>query len=248
MLLAGIVAAALTVQAWSGAPTDPDSDPDPRPSGEMHGLAPRGGATVDPFVAAPRERGTGLIVAGAVTTTGLLALRVWGSAMFLAGSLCDDPEGIERCPEDFSPLVGGFIDGLTPAAAGSLAMLGVGLQRRGRWMAYADMTGGGTIRDLRRREKLGWGLLGSGLAIWTGSIAVSWACFGADREPCFKAVHEAGGWVGAGLTIAGVAIAPYARGYRRQVSQARGPARISELRFAPSVAPTFSGLTVSGRF
>ena len=236
----------MTASAWlavaAGDPTDPD-----RTTDDSVLVGPAGGvATADPFLETPRARGTGLLVAGGVSTFGLAATRIVFGAWLIRDGTCDTSENIDACEEDWSGLHAVVADGVTGGFVASLGMLGAGLGRLGRWRAYEDLARGRPLRrNMQLRARLGWGLLGSGVAIWVGSIAAGLACHRTGHKTCFVAVHESGFYLGASLTGAGLGLAPFAAAYDREARNAR---RQQTLRVSPTLGRDYAGLSFAGRF
>jgi hypothetical protein len=191
-------------------------------------------------------RGDGLIVGGAIvggmTVLGRVPVSIIGIRNLTCYARTKDGD---LCEE--SGLVGTFqlfgATGFLGGAAVSLGLLGAGLERRGRWQADVDAAYG---RPMRRfgvgREVAGWTLLGAGLGVWAGSAIGAWVGCGSD--PCSGYTQELGFYGGATLVGTGIALAPYAKGYR-EVAARRGWVSISA---APTASRTGFGISLSGRF
>ncbi len=119
-----------------------------------------------------------------------------------------------------------------------LTLAGVGARRRGRWrhdrgLADPDRT--------RLRWRVGWGLLGGGLATWAvtraAGIPVLRAC---ETNGCAYGYIETTQWASLGLAVPGVILVGLAAGER-----GRRPRRVSA---APMLSPRTAGLSLGGRF
>jgi hypothetical protein len=236
----------MAASAWlgvaAGNPTDPPRTPDDSEVARAEG----GVATADPFLETPRSRGTGLLVAGGVSTVGLAATRIVLGAWLIRDGICDTSKNIDACEENWSGFYAVAADGVTGGFVVSLGMLGAGLGRLGRWRAYEDLARGRPLRrSMQLRARLGWGLLGSGVAIWAGSIAAGLACHRTGHKTCFIAVHETGFYLGASLTGAGLGLAPFAAAYDREARNAR---RSQTLHVSPTLGRDSVGLSFAGRF
>lgn len=186
----------------------------------------------------PRYKGTGRLIAGGILSAGSFGLRI---AMSLGTHPIKEPaEGTDDIGDYLPLVVAGFVT--TPVLAGGLGLIGSGLTARGRWTAVRDARDRAEPRfDYRFRERLGWGLLGAGAGLWLVT-RVSLAACNTDR--CAGAVLDGGFYPSVGLIAAGVALAPFSRGYRK----AERALRVEGLSVQPVVSPSHAGLSVSARF
>jgi len=238
-----------TISAWlavaAGDPVDP-TDPTRTTQESEIARAEPSVARADPFLEAPRYRGTGLLVAGSLSTAGLVTTRMVFGAWLIRDGTCDTSKDIDACEEDWSGFHAVVADGASVGFVASLGMLGAGLGRLGRWRAYEDLARGRPLRrHMKLRARVGWGLLGSGVAIWAGSIAAGLACYRTRHKTCFVVVHETGFYLGASLTGVGLGLAPFAAAYDREARNAR---RLETLRVSPTLGRDSAGLSFAGRF
>ena len=85
-------------------------------------------------------------------------------------------------------------------------------------------------------------MLGAGLAalVLGRSLFIPWT-HTCTTNACAYTWLETSYWAGAGMTVAGAAMATYARAYERTGSK-------GQLRVAPLAGPGLAGLVVGGRF
>lgn len=119
-----------------------------------------------------------------------------------------------------------------------LALAGIGARRRGRWRhdrGLSDPDGA------RLKWRVGWGLLGGGLATWAITRAVAIPVLrSCETNGCAYGYLESTLWAGLGLAVPGVILVGLAAGER-----GRRPRRISA---APLLGPRSAGVTFGGRF
>ncbi len=133
--------------------------------------------------------------------------------------------------------------------AGNLLLVapGVGLllageHRLGRHEAALHRAHGFRRHDTPRLRRTGLGLLGAGLAVIVlgRALFLPWtrAC---TTNACAYSLLETTYWAGAGMTVAGAAMATYARSYDQTWSK-------GQVRLAPLAGPGLAGLIVGGKF
>jgi len=190
--------------------------------------------------APPRPRrgeksGRGMLIAGA-TLLGLGTAMRAGIEGFWAG-----PAALEA-GEPFGqwsiPSIVFFTGFANLMVVPGLALTGAGARRRGRWrhdrgLADPDRT--------RLRWRVGWGLLGGGLATWAVTRAVGVPVLrSCETNGCAYGYVETTQWASLGLAVPGVILVGLAAGER-----GRRPRRVSA---APMLSPRTAGLSLGGRF
>lgn len=232
---------------------------DPTPKADVGTTAPHV-PTADPWAAtpgataanAPARRGTGLIIAGSILAFGGFTGKVISSATVRPGGYTPD----QLIGAGMESRLGGVI--VTPALATGLGLLAGGLARRAKWQAHIDVARGELPRrNYRRRAVAGWALLGVGLGVWTVTRVLPFGCSqwvpptgpneelerrGNALERCDVGILEAGFYPSLALVSAGIALAPYATGYRA------GRKKAAQISWAPTLSRTSAGLSISGRF
>jgi len=118
-----------------------------------------------------------------------------------------------------------------------LVLTGVGAHRRGRWRAERGLV---DPAGHRLRHRVGWGLLGGGLAAWALTRAVARPVLRAcETNGCAYGYIESTYWASLGLVVPGAVLAGLAGGERR------GSSRLSVV---PQWGPDTRGLSLGGRF
>ena len=142
---------------------------------------------------------------------------------------------------------GPWAAGLQGVASVSAGLLAGGLMRRGRWRAWHDARRGAAApRRLARRRAVGWGLLGSGLALWAVTPALVGAYYVRNNRLgafAFSVTQITVSYAGTALVATGLGLAPFAAGYLAQ----RGQDPNLTLGLAPHGTHGAS-VTLSGRF
>jgi hypothetical protein len=232
-------------------------------------------ALLDPVdrPAEPERRGTGLLVTGGIL--GGLGLITNVTRIGLAQGLCRDisydfrtasAAGIDGCMNGAGALLM-----LSPAAlalnATSFALVAGGGRVRGRWRAYESVHEGARGRRGGVQIGVGAGLMTAALVGYAISRVASFAdvlgaqtCLsgglpdsaqaGAAAAACMRtrwSGYLAGITASQALSVVGVGLLAHGASYRRH-SRLYRKAAAMQLRVAPSFAPTWAGLALSGRF
>lgn len=130
-----------------------------------------------------------------------------------------------------------------PLLATGLGLAGGGMARRGRLDAHNEQFEG-TPAPRPRRHKLGWGLFGGGVAVWSLTRIVGLSSCRTDQD-CAARVWEVGYYVSLAGTIPGVIMGGYATGYEGYRKRFGHLANVS---VTPIAHRNAWGLAVSGRF
>jgi hypothetical protein len=129
-----------------------------------------------------------------------------------------------------------------PLLGTALGLAGSGMARRGRLAAHDELFEG-TPPKRARRAKLGWGLFGGGVGLWTITRVVGLA--GCRNQDCTGRVWETGYYLSLAGTVPGVIMGGYASGYN---GYRRRFGHLANLGVAPIAHRDAWGLAVSGRF
>ncbi len=130
-----------------------------------------------------------------------------------------------------------------PLIATALGLAGGGMARRGRLDAHNELFEG-TPPKRKSRQKLGWGLFGGGVAVWSITRVLGLTgCRGS--QDCAARVWEAGYYVSLAGTVPGVIMGGYATGYEGYHKRFGHLANVS---VTPLAHRDGWGLGVSGRF
>lgn len=189
---------------------------------------------------APERSGQGMLIAGGVLLTvgALYRLGVesfWWTRTELPP---DDRFGRWSVPNvEVITNLGNLL-----LVAPGVGLLLAGEHRYGRWEAARHRAHGVRRQDIPRLRRTGLGLLGAGLAVIVlgRTLFLPWthAC---TSNACAYSLLETTYWTGAGMTLAGAAMATYARSYDQTWSK-------GQVRLAPLAGPGLAGLVVGGRF
>jgi hypothetical protein len=129
-----------------------------------------------------------------------------------------------------------------PLIGAALGLAGGGMARRGRLAAHDELFEG-TPPKRARRMKLGWGLFGGGLGLWTLTRVAGLAS--CRSQDCTARVWETGYYLSLAGTVPGVIMGGYASGYN---GYRRRFGHLADLGISPIAHREAWGLAVSGRF
>jgi hypothetical protein len=187
-------------------------------------------------VADPSQAGRGLLAAGGV----LLCLGAVGRLAiegFWAGPARLEPR--EPFGQWSIPSIALFTSFANVLVVPGLLLTGFGARRHGTWRAASGARPADPTRT-RRNHRLGWGLLGGGLALWAvtraAALPVLRAC---ETNGCAFGYLEPTYWLSLGTATAGVALVGLAAGERRVGRP---------VTLVPTLGPTARGLSLGGRF
>ncbi|MEX1364694.1 MAG: hypothetical protein AB1Z98_16325 [Nannocystaceae bacterium] len=203
----------------------------------------------DRALAPPRFRGTGLFVAAGIVGGVGAGIKLTGTIRAIhivdtgGGDGCF---GWGNC--GFSTMMGHSVFG-TPLLTIGAGLLGGGMGMLGRYRAHDELFGNAPrdkkpTRTMPLREGLGWGLFGGGVGLWAASRAIG--AFACQTEACLVGTWESTFYVSGAMIAAGMVLGPYASAHRRY--HKRFGKLASQLSMTPVVSPTFSGLSLGGRF
>lgn len=209
----------------------------PSPAGlPSAGFSPVGAPTTDaPTILAPSSSGTvGFAAGGVITATGI-GVRMVG--LSFATRNLDFPGAAFADLWSFGALG-------TLAVGGGLGFAAIGARHRGQWSAHQDIVlrGTGPRFDTRKRQVIGWSVMGGGILLWIGSrLAIASALPRADDAGRLIVASELTYFAALGGTATGLFMAMHANGYADWV-------RRVEILESLSIAPGPRGVVVSGRF
>lgn len=197
-------------------------------------------------LAAPRFRGTGMLIAAGVVGAVGASFKLTGTVISIHEVRTTNDPWCTLCP--MGTLMGYSTIG-TPLLIGAAGLLGGGMGMRGRWRAHEELFGNTPEHKkptgrMPLRGRLGWGLFGGGVGLWAASrIAGFFAC---DDVVCTIGTWESTYYISGAMIAAGMVLGPYATAHRRYSERFGSLAQTTTI--SPVVSPTFSGLAVRGRF
>ena len=191
--------------------------------------------------APPNRRGIGMMVGAGVLGVGWIGMTAVPTATDPSTARRADREGPLLCIE--SCYAGPRFHGIgAPILVGSMALLGSGMHRLGRYHRVRDANAGATGGS-RRKSRV---VLGTGVALLGGgavTLVVSQLLGHVAPLPSELArvsVREAGWWTAGTLGLAGAALTGYAHG---RIRAERGRVEV-----APSVGRDSAGVSLRGTF
>lgn len=187
----------------------------------------------------PSESGRGMIIAAA--TLGVTGLIVKGVGTSIAYK--SDREGRPFSDPTFAYVAAGSL--YNPMLGGALALLGGGMAKRGRLLAYEDRYRGRSL-PVDPIPAVGWSLFGTGVGLWAITRVVGLTACDTDR--CRITVWESGYYGSLALTVPGMGMGARATAYQRYGTRKRKRRRTAGLTVAPVRARRAWGLGVSGWF
>jgi hypothetical protein len=120
-----------------------------------------------------------------------------------------------------------------------MVVTGLGARRHGAWRVASGARADDPVRT-RRNARLGWGLLGGGLALWAVTRAVALPVLRAcETNGCAYGYLESTYWLGLGAAVPGIVLVGLAAGERRAARRFTA---------VPTLTPGWRGLSLGGRF
>lgn len=189
---------------------------------------------------APERSGQGMLIAGGVLLTVGALYRIGNEAFW--GTRVELPPGDRFGRWSVRNIEVNTNLGNLLFVAPGFGLLLAGEHRYGRFEAAKHRAAGTRRHDIPRMRRAGFGLVGAGLAVLVLGRAVflPWtrAC---TTNVCAYTLLETTYWAGAGMTVAGAALATYARSYERTWP-------LGQLRVAPMAGRGLAGIVVGGQF
>ena len=188
----------------------------------------------------PPRSGQGMLIAGGVLLTVGAMYRLGVEAFWWTRTELPPGDRFGRWSVPNVAVITNLGNLLLVAPGAGLLLAGE--HRYGRMEATRHRQDGQRRADIPRLRRTGFGLLGAGLAVLVLGRAVflPWTqrC---TTNACAYTLLETTYWAGAGMTLAGAAMANYARGYDSTWSK-------GQVRVAPLAGPGLAGLIVGGKF
>jgi hypothetical protein len=193
-----------------------------------------------PAPRAPERTGQGMLIAGGVLLTVGAMTRLGVEAFWWTRTELPPGDRFGRWSVPNIEVIANL--GNLLFVAPGLGLLLAGEHRYGRWEAVRHRADGSRRKDIPRLRRTGFGLLGAGLAVLVlgRALFLPWT-HTCTTNACAYGLLETTYWTGAGMTVAGAAMATYARGYDRTWSK-------GQLKVAPLAGPGIAGLVLGGKF
>lgn len=229
----------LRAPAWAAEPA-PEAEPPPQSEQvELRVPDPPAQAEVVPVPRAPVDpsrSGRGLLAAGGVLV-GLGAVGRVAIEGFWAGPAALEPR--EPFGQWSIPGIALFTSFANVVVVPGLVLTGFGARRHGAWRVATGERADDPART-RRARRIGWGLLGGGLAVWAATRAAALPVLRAcETNGCAYGYLESTYWLSLGAVVPGTVLVGLAAGERRAARR---------LSLAPTLGPQLRGLSLGGRF